>query len=380
MNIFTNIDFLSKWYFLLIILLPILLYFFYKRLSKWINFIFIRDIKKVFKRNSFKFYLKLLLLLLIMLNFIIILANPNIINSSQKVKKNGIDIVISLDISGSMEAEDLKPNRIEAAKGVINNFIKNLKTDRLWLVVFAWKPFTSIPLTFDYNILKETIQNIWTKNIDQRQRWLNWTAIWDSILMAETLFKAPKDMKLEDYKKREKVIILLTDWDANVWVNPILAWLSAKDKNIKIYTIWIGSKEWWLISYNVWPFKKQYRIPPLNDKVLKQIASDTSAKYFRAEDNNSFEEIFNELSLLEKNDINIDIKKQYKEYYDIFLYSLLILLIIFTYLMISGIEISPHPNPLPKGEGTWVASSLPLGEIEWGLSVRGEGTWKRKIL
>jgi len=353
MNIFTNIDFLSKWYFLLIILLPILLYFFYKKLSKWINFIFIRDIKKIFKRNSFKFYLKLLLLLLLMLNFIIILANPNIINSSEKVKKNGIDIVISLDISGSMEAEDLKPNRIEAAKSVINNFIKNLKTDRLWLVVFAWKPFTSIPLTFDYNILKETIQNIWTKNIDQRQSGLNWTAIWDSILMAETLFKAPKDMKAEDYKKREKVIILLTDWDANVGVNPVLAGLSSKDKNIKIYTIWIGSKAWWLISYNVWPFKKQYRIPPLNDKVLKQIASDTNAKYFRAEDNNSFEKIFNELYLLEKNDINIEIKKQYKEYYDIFLYSLLILLILFTYLMISSVEISPHPNPLPKGEGTW---------------------------
>jgi len=339
MNIFTNIEFLDKWYFLLILFLPILLYFFYRKLSIWINFVSILDVKKIFKKNSFKFYLKLLLLFLIIINFVIILANPNIINSSEKVKKNGIDIVISLDISGSMKAEDLKPNRIEAAKSVINNFIENLKTDRLWLVVFAWKPFTSIPLTFDYNILKETIQNIWTKNIDQNQRWLNWTAIWDSILMAETLFKAPKDMKAEDYKKREKVIILLTDWDANVWVDPVLAWLSAKDKDIRVYTIWIGSKAGWLISYNVWPFKKQYRIPPLNDKVLKQIASDTNAKYFRAEDNNSFEEIFKQLSALEKNDINIEIKKQYKEYYDIFLYSLLILMIIFTYLMISGIEI-----------------------------------------
>jgi len=188
-HIFWNIEFLNKIYFLLLILLPIIWYLFYKKEKKWIKFLFLSDAKKVFWKNNWKSFAKIFLLIAILVNFIIIFANPNTTNVSQKIQKNGIDIVLALDISWSMDAEDLKPNRIEAAKNVISNFIWKLKTDRLWLVVFAWKPFTSIPLTFDYNILKETIDNLSTKNINQNQRWLNWTAIWDAILMWKTLFK-----------------------------------------------------------------------------------------------------------------------------------------------------------------------------------------------
>lgn len=337
-----DIELLNKSYLLLLFLLPFLSYLFYKKQKSWINFIFFQEIKNTFKNHNYTFYIKNILLVLILLNFIIILANPNKTNVSEKVEKNGIDIVIALDISRSMEADDLQPNRIEAAKSVISNFISKLKTDRLWLVVFAWKPFTSIPLTFDYNILKETIERLDTNNIDQNQRWLSGTAIWDSILMAKTLFKAPKWEDEKDYEKREKVIILLTDWDANVWVEPVLAWLSAKDMWIKIYTIWIWSKDGWYITNSNWPFKQQQKIAPLNDKTLKQIASDTNWQYFRAENNNTFQEIFDQLSKLEKNDINIEIKKQYSEYYTYFLYSLITLLWLFTFLMISKVEITKN--------------------------------------
>ena len=168
---------------------------------------------------------------------------------------------------------------------------------------------------------------------------MGWTAIWDALLMWKTLFKIPKWWDEEEYKKREKVIILLTDWDANVWVDPILAWLSMKENWIKVYTIWIWSKKWWIITSMVWPFKQQDRVPPLNDKALKQIADDTWWVYFRAENNNTFESIFNELKKLQKNDIDIKIQKEYSEYYSIFIYSLAFLLIIFTYLFISSIEI-----------------------------------------
>ena len=337
--ILTDIEFLNKIYFLLLILLPFVVYIFYKKQTKWINFIFFNDLKSIFKNNSYIFYIKIILLFLIFINFILILANPNKTNISENIEKNGIDIVIALDISWSMEADDLKPNRIDAAKSVISNFIKKLKTDRLWLVVFAWKPFTSIPLTFDYNILTETITRLWTNNIDQQQNWLGGTAIWDSILMAKTLFKAPKNSDKKDYKDREKVIVLLTDWDANVWVEPILAWLSAKEDWIKIYTIWIWSKEWGYISYNSWPFQQKQKVAPLNDTTLNKIALDTNWKYFRADNNYTFESIFDELSKLEKNDINIEIKKEYSEYYKYFIYSLVILLWLFMYLMISKIEI-----------------------------------------
>jgi len=336
MNIFQNITFLNPEFFWLFLIIPIVLYFFYKKEKSWINFINLADIKKIFKTNNYKFYLKIILLLLILINFIIILANPNISNTSQKVKKNWIDIVIALDISGSMMASDLKPNRIEAAKKVINNFIEKLSTDRLWLVVFAGKPFTSIPLTFDYNILKENIKNLSVDNINQQKRWLNWTAVWDSILMAKTLFDNKNNSKEED---REKVIILLTDWDANVWVDPILAWLSAKKKNIKVYTIWIGSKKWWYITYDVWPFKQKQFMPPLKEKPLIQIANDTWWEFFRATDNKTFEKIFKELEKLEKNDIEIEVKKQYKEHYEIFIYSLIFLISIFGWMVIGGIEV-----------------------------------------
>lgn len=319
-----NIEFLEKEYFFLFFLVLIILYFYYKKEKSWINFKNLADLKKVFKKNSYKFYLEIILLLLILINFIIILANPNITNSSESIKKNWIDIVITLDISGSMKANDLKPNRIEVAKWVINKFIKNFKTDRVGLVVYAWKPFTSIPLTFDYDILSENIKRLTTNNII-----FNWTATWDAILMSKTLFKN---------KDRKKVIILLTDWDANVWINPILTWLLLKKDNIKVYTIWIWNTKWWYIIQDNWPFKVKHKIPPLNEKILIQIAEDTWGKYFRADTNYAFEKIFDELKKLEKNDIEIKIKKDYKEYYQNFLYSLLFLIWSFCYLVFRKLE------------------------------------------
>jgi len=336
MTIFNDITFLNPEYFWGLLIVPVILFFFYKKQKSWINFINLSDVKQVFKNNNYKFYLSIILLWLILINFIFILANPNKINISEKIKKNWIDIVIALDVSGSMEAEDLKPNRLESAKKVIDGFIKNLKTDRVWMVVFAWKPFTSIPLTFDYNIISETLNRLSTKDIQS-----NWTAIWDAILMSKTLFKSDKDDKKED---REKVIILLTDWDANVWVDPKVAWISAKEAWIKIYTIWIWSKSWGYITYNTWPFKQKQKIPPLNDKDLKYIASTTDWKYFRADNNRTFEEIFKELQKLEKNDIEVKIKKKYTNYYDIFVYSLIFLMMWFGVFMKDNLEIRKRKN------------------------------------
>ncbi len=335
MNILENITFLNKEFFWGLLIIPVILYYFYKKQKTGINFINFSELKKIYKFNNYKFFLTIIVLSLIFINFIIILANPNKINISEKIKKNWIDIVIALDVSGSMESQDLKPNRLESAKKVINNFIKKLKTDRVWLVVFAWKPFTSILLTFDYNILTQTINRLDTNTINQEKRGLNWTAIWDAILMSKTLFK---NKEKNNKQKREKVIILLTDWDANVWVDPVLASLSAKKENIKIYTIWIWSKKWWYISYQVGPFLQKQKIPPLNDKTLKKIAKTTFWEYFRADNNKTFETIFNNLQKLEKNDIEIEIKKTYKQYYDYFIYSLIFLLISFTYLIFSNLE------------------------------------------
>lgn len=321
---FFNINFLNPWYFLLFLIVPIFLYLYYKKSKKGLKFQFLSDLKRIFYFNSWRYYCKFILIFLIFVFFILLLANPNKINVSEKIEKNGIDIVLVLDISDSMLAQDFTPNRIEWAKKVISEFIKKQKTNRVWLVVFAWKPFTSIPLTFDYNILEETVKRLSTEMINQQKLW--WTAIWDAILSANNLFDTEK-------KDREKVVILLTDWDANVWVSPLASAISAKDENIKIYTIWIWSEKWWYITYDVWPFKQKAKISPLNDKTLKEIAKITSWKYFRATDDETLENIFDNLESLDKKDLEIEIKKNYKELYQIFAYILSFL--IFMFIVIS---------------------------------------------
>ncbi len=329
-----NLEFLKENYFFLLFLVPIIVFFYYKKQSSWILFSFFSDVKNTYKKNIFSFYIKIIVLIFILIFYIIILANPNLVNQSEKISKNGIDIVLILDISTSMEATDLTPTRIEKAKQVLSNFIWKQETNRLWLVVFAWKPFTSIPLTFDYNILKETINNISTNVINQNNYYLWWTAIWDAILMWETLFD-----KDEKNKNREKIIILLTDWDANIWVDPLLASLSSKEKNIKIYSIWIWSKDWGEISYYNWPFLQTQKVPPLKDDTLIKISNNTFWEYFKATDDRVFENIFKKLESLEKSLIEIEKQNNYSPNYTYFVLTLIVLLFIFIILSLSKTEI-----------------------------------------
>ena len=321
-----NITLLEPIYLLFIVLFIILWYFYYKKSTKIINFLFFQDVKKIFRHNNFFFYLKIIILSTIFILYVILLANPNIINTKIKEKKNGIDIAIILDLSLSMESQDLQPNRIESAKSVIKKFIGKLKTDRLGMVLFAGKPFVSIPLTFDYNMAKESIDNISTDTINQQRNWLNGTAIWDALIMAKNLFKTNEKNKDDN---REKVIILLTDGDANVGVDPVLAAKMLRENNIKIYTIGIGSKKWGYITYNIWGFQQRQQIPPLKEKELREIANIWRWKFFRADNNYTFQKIFDELSSLEKNDIEIEAIKNYRPYYKPFAFSLIILLILF---------------------------------------------------
>lgn len=306
------------------VLATFLLLIAYKK--NWIYFNFLEDLQKVFKFGYIKFLLKLILISLIISSFFLVLAHPVKKYSTQDIEKNWIDIALVLDISKSMDSEDLKPTRLEAAKKIISEFIDKIKNDRVWLVIFAWAPITSLPLTFDYSIIKETLKNITTNTIDQNNPQLNWTAIWDALLMAKNLFKEDKD------KKRQKVIILLTDWDANKWVDPILAAEYLKKFGIKIYTIWIWSKQWWYIKYKIWPFTQIARIPPLKTDTLEKIAKITWWVFFRATDNQTLEKIFKQLSKLTKTKIKIKKKVINENFF--FPFSLLtsLLLIAFAYL------------------------------------------------
>ena len=326
-----NIEFLNPYWFLWIVFVPLIVYWFYKQKKQnSLNFKFLDDILKVYKFWKIRFLAKLAILASLLSLFVVILANPNKPNVEKNISKNWIDIVFALDISASMNAQDLQPTRLEAAKKIIWQFLDKLKNDRVWLVIFAWKPFTSLPLTFDYNIVKQTIQNLTTNTINQNAPWMDWTNIWDAILLATNLFK-------NTAKNRQKVIILLTDGDANRWIKPTLAAEFAKKKWIKIYTIWVGSPQWGYIDYKIWPFIQKIRIPPLNTTTLKQIAQITNWKFFRATNNNTLAEIFRQLEKLTKTKITVKQQITYQPLYLEFARAIFILLSLFVILEIKTI-------------------------------------------
>ena len=304
------ITFLYPLYFLLIIpliFLIILLYFY------WWKKVYFKDnylLKKIFKVNTKYYKIYHLLVFWILFLFILILANPVVENIIEKNNKKWIDIQIILDVSWSMSATDLKPNRLEVAKNSIDLFVKEIKTDRLWLIVFSWKTFTSIPLNFDYKIINKILSKVNLNTIDQWNFSMQWTAIWDALLHAWEWFNE---------KERGKVIILLTDWVANKWINPLAAVTYLKenlDKDIKIYTIWI------------WTLNNDSEIPWLDEDTLKKISFSTNWKYFRATNNKALENILLSISDIEKTEIETDVIKTHKTRYNFFIYSMILLFLL----------------------------------------------------
>lgn len=320
------ITFLAPWYFLLILPSLFFVYFLYKTKKFWIKFHEFEDLRQIYSTKKFNsFYLELFIVFLILFNFIIILANPAQEFQKERINKNGIDMILAFDVSYSMLAEDLKPNRLEVAKDVIINFIDQIESDRLGLILFSGKPFTSIPLTFDYQILEWAVEDIEIGIINQDNRNLQGTAIWDAVVLASDSFK--------DSWERERVIIMMTDGEANRWLEPIEATRLSKEENIKIYTVGI----WWLENTYVditdsFGGKERVMIWWIDEDTLQKMAELTWGKYFRATDKASFQKIFDEISKLEKKEIEIEKTSSYKERYSIFLYSLIFLIFLFVWL------------------------------------------------
>ena len=248
--------------------------------------------------------------------FALIVADPHKTNIQEDITKNWIDIILALDVSKSMEASDLQPNRIEAAKRVLANFVDELSSDKVWLIVFAGKPYASIPMSYDYSIIEETLNNLSTDSLNQNVNWLDGTAIWDAILLGDSL------LKKQENPSKEQIIILLTDWDANRWVEPILA--TKYLENIKVYTIGIWSREWWIITQQNWPFTQEVRIPPLDDTTLREISRISDGKFYRATNDEELSNIFKDIEKLEKTDSTINIQRLEVAYYTIFYIFLLI--------------------------------------------------------
>lgn len=255
------------------------------------------DLVQVFWKETWYFRINLVLIFFIILFFSLLIADPHLKNASKKVNKKWIDIAIVLDLSLSMKAEDMFPTRLEVAKKVIADFTSKLTADRVWLIVFSGKPFVSVPLTFDYQFITNYVKNISMNTINQNYNHLQWTAIWDALLYGENLF-------WDD--EREKVIVLLTDGEANRGVDPILALRYVKEKWIKVHTVGIaGDKETFITIENGSEITKM-AIWWIDESSLQAIAELTGWEYYRARDNKTFELIFEKLNLLQKKDIEVE--------------------------------------------------------------------------
>ncbi len=247
---------------------------------------------------------------------IVILARPQSTNSWQNSNTEGIDIMMAMDISTSMLAQDLKPNRLEAAKDVAAAFINGRPHDNIGLVVFAAESFTQCPLTIDHGVLLNLFKGIQPGIIEDG------TAIGLGLANAVS--------RIKDSQAKSKVIILLTDGVNNTGeIAPVTAAGIAKTFGIRVYTIGVGTK-----GEAPYPFQTAYGIQyqnvpvEIDEPTLKQISATTGGQYFRATDNASLKEIYSEIDQLEKTKISVQQYSKKQDEYEKWAILLLSLLVI----------------------------------------------------
>ncbi len=304
------IHFANPQFLILLLFLPVLAVWYWKRQTRrtatlrYSNTGLFRKVKqpRSQKWRHSVFVLRMLALALA----IVALARPQAGHTEEEIITEGIDIVLTLDISSSMLAEDFRPlNRLEAAKQVAEKFIKGRKTDRIGMVVFAGKSFTQCPLTLDYGIVINFLKDIRVGLIEDG------TAIGLAIANAVN--------RLRHSEAKSKVVILLTDGRNNRGeIYPVTAAKVAKAMDVRIYTIGVGTRGQALYPINDPIFGKRYvRMPvDIDEDMLKQVASITGGKYFRATDQESLEKIFEEIDRLEKTKIEV---KEYTRYTELFM-------------------------------------------------------------
>lgn len=295
----------QPYFLLLLLLLPLLLWFFIRQ-DRQRSVVFristtggIRHIKQSW-RVKWRPVLTVLRSIAFV-TFVIALARPQKTNVSETIDSEGIDIVLSIDISGSMLAEDFKPNRLEAAKDNAIKFIDARATDRIGLVIFSGESFTQCPITIDHAVLKEQLRQIESGMLRDG------TAIGDGLATAVD--------RLRDAKGKSRVVILLTDGVNNQGkVGPELALEIAKAYKVRVYTIGVGT-EGEALSPVPTPFgmKKQMVPVQIDEALLKKIAKETGGQYYRATGNSRLETIYKEIDKLEKTSVEVNAFKHYAE-------------------------------------------------------------------
>ncbi len=269
-------------------------------------------------RKSAKYYLRhipFVLECMAVALLIVALARPQNSEQGSKVRTEGIDIVLAIDVSGSMLARDFKPDRITAAKDVAGKFIVDRTNDRIGLVVFAGESFTQSPLTTDKSTLLTLLGQIKSGILEDG------TAIGNGLATAIN--------RLKESQAKSKVVILLTDGENNMGqVAPLTAAELAENYGIKVYTVGVGSRGMAPYpAYDMWGniVYQQVQVE-IDEDVLTQIAQMTGGEYFRAVDNKSLSDIYAQIDKLEKTKIETDDYVSYKELFGRYLLWALLLL------------------------------------------------------
>lgn len=323
----SDIVFANPEAFLLLLLLPLVVWGYYRKSTKNRASISLPttdtalSLPRTFRQRLL--HVPFVLLLLSLSLCIVALARPRSSTDTQQRKTEGIDIVLSIDISSSMLAEDLKPNRLEAAKIAASQFITGFENDeeieeeneqeapvigrqndRIGLVVFAGESYSASPITIDHRIVLDLISELETGTIE------------DGTALGMGL--ATSIDRLKESEAKSKVAILLTDGVNNTgFIDPITASEIAQEFGVKVYTIGVGTR-----GEAPYPFKTRFGVKYQNvpvdvdEEALKAIAENTNGQYFRATDTKTLMEIYKEIDQLEKTEIETFSFRKYSEHFE----------------------------------------------------------------
>lgn len=302
-----HIDFAYPAVFGLFALLPLLAVVYARKLRHKEASLMVSSVQ-AFRVSSWKnhfLHLPFILRLLTLALLIVALARPQKRNKEQLTEGEGIDIVLCMDVSGSMGSRDILPSRMEAAKDVAEEFVRNRPVDRIGLVIFSGESFTQCPITTDRNTLISQI-----RNLESRKYLADGTVIGEGLATAVD--------RLSKSSSKSKVIILLTDGKEDPpetrLIDPLTALDIAKSRGVKVYTIGVSAAPSTVIE-NTGNVKKN-RNPEsdfLDESLLQQIASGTGGQYFRARDKDGLKNIYGQIDRLEKSKVEIRTITRYEE-------------------------------------------------------------------
>ncbi|MEO6069032.1 MAG: VWA domain-containing protein [Chitinophagaceae bacterium] len=305
---FQNIVFKNNWVLPFLLMLPVIAYLYYRTASRRKSSLTVSTSEAFSERSSRNFFLNFpFWLRLLSIGFVILaLARPQVHNQLSQTKGEGIDIILCMDVSGSMLSPDFYPNRLEVAKEMATQFILARPVDQIGLVIFSGESYTQFPLSTDHQSLLQQVQAIKSGMLE------------DGTLIGEGL--ATSVQRLAGSKGRTKVVILLTDGKEEApdtrLIDPYTALEIAKAKGVRVYSIGMAGNEPVVIHEKG---KVTRSTPLLDEALLQRIAKQTGGRYFRAKDKESLEEVYKQIDRLEKSEVEIVRKEKVDERFVYFL-------------------------------------------------------------